>query len=149
MFPELWHMIHQILKIQTMNMQEKCCIYVKIVRISVSKQMIDMTKTTYDSRSEAVLGMIAMSKLNKTELSKKTGLNRSNFYRWADGTITNISDSTAQLIAGKLGFILIMENGGFIVSDETDINYTIQAQAITIGLLQDKIAALEKELMDK
>jgi len=111
--------------------------------------MIDMTKTTYDSRSEAVLGMIAMSKLNKTELSKKTGLNRSNFYRWADGTITNISDSTAQLIAGKLGFILIMENDGFIVSDETDINYTIHAQAITIGLLQDKIAALEKELLDK
>jgi hypothetical protein len=42
-----------------------------------------------------------------------------------------------------------MENDGFIVSDETDINYTIHAQAITIGLLQDKIAALEKELLDK
>ena len=107
-----------------------------------------MTKT-YNSRSEAVLGMINMSKLNKTDLSKKTGLNRSNFYRWENGTITNISDSTAQLIAGKLGSQLINDDGVFTVSDKTDINYTIQAQAITIGLLQDKIAALEKELMDK
>jgi len=114
--------------------------------------------TKYQNNYDAVIAMIQTSMdtqgYNYTDIEKKTGISRSQIYKWIKGEAKNIRQESFYTVAKTLNYKITRDNEGISIThhihnqkeDTMNYNETVHAQSKTIQLLEEKVQALEAKL---
>jgi transcriptional regulator with XRE-family HTH domain len=73
--------------------------------------------TTYTNKHSAVVAMLKQAidnhGYNMTDLEQKTGITRSQLYRWINGDAKNIQQKSFQAVAHNLGYVIRKQKQSF------------------------------------
>jgi transcriptional regulator with XRE-family HTH domain len=90
-----------------------------------------------------------------TDLEEKTGITRSQLYRWINGDAKNIQQKSFQAVAHNLGYVITNAEDGIEVTHhiqtqgEPEVLQQIKDKERIIALQDEKIAQLENALENK
>jgi len=114
--------------------------------------------TTYTNKHSAVVAMLKQAidnhGYNMTDLEQKTGITRSQLYRWINGDAKNIQQKSFQAVAHNLGYVINHAEDGIEVThhiqEPEDIMNTqkdtmINNQQKLIDIYETQITKLEQQ----
>ena len=114
--------------------------------------------TTYTDKHSAVVAMLKQAidnhGYNMTDLEQKTGITRSQLYRWINGSAKNIQQKSFQAVAHNLGYVINNAEDGIEVihhiQEPEDIMNTqkdtmIDNQQKLINIYESQISQLENK----
>lgn len=114
--------------------------------------------TTYTDKHSAVVAMLKQAidnhGYNMTDLEQKTGITRSQLYRWINGDAKNIQQKSFQAVAHNLGYVINHAEDGIEVihhiQEPEDIMNTqkdtmINNQQKLINIYESQITQLEQQ----
>ena len=112
--------------------------------------------STYTNKHSAVVAMLEQARnnhgYNMTDLEEKTGITRSQLYRWMNGDAKNIQQKSFQAVAHNLGYVITNAEDGIEVTHhiqtqgEPDMLQQLKDKERIIALQDDKIQLLETQL---
>jgi transcriptional regulator with XRE-family HTH domain len=111
----------------------------------------------YTDKHSAVVAMLTQAKnnlgYNMTDLEEKTGITRSQLYRWLNGDAKNIQQKSFQAVAHNLGYVITNTEDGIEVvhhiqntEEDSMHEYTIKAQAKLIDYLEKNVKSQEQKI---
>ena len=97
--------------------------------------------------------------LSIVELSKRTGLSRTVFYKWKQGIFTNIQIKSVQAVADATNTLIIIDGDNIEIIDELiddkeldvtiEASYIIELQKNVIKNLKQKLDKMKKQIKQK
>ena len=114
--------------------------------------------STYTNKHSAVVAMLEQARnnhgYNMTDLEEKTGITRSQLYRWMNGDAKNIQQKSFQAVAHNLGYVITNADDGIEVTHhiqtqgEPDMLQQLKDKERIIALQDDKIQLLETRYIE-
>jgi transcriptional regulator with XRE-family HTH domain len=113
--------------------------------------------TLYNSKAKLVVAMIQnrmqQNDYNISDISRKTGVTRSQIHNWLNGSATNIRESSLNKVAESLSYTLHTTNQGITLQtknnnqEDNEENMLLELQTQIAELQKDKIRYLEEKII--
>lgn len=113
--------------------------------------------TLYNSKAKLVVAMIQdrmqQNDYNISDISRKTGVTRSQIHNWLNGSATNIRESSLNKVAESLNYTLHTTNQGITLQtknnkqEDNEENMLLELQTQIAELQKDKIRYLEEKII--